>query len=177
MAAAVPIIKLGGLLVRTLAKPLATSLKRQARGIPALKGSLEFVGQQAHWASTYLNIVASGHRTLKIRPVDGEKALDYGTEVLGESFIFAVAGVVLLLDYRYNDRIKTEKETAKKAEAAAKDKALQDRLAALEASQARIAEQLAEALAASRAMQAEQGRPRPQPAGRSSLARWLGWSD
>mmetsp|Transcript_28388 Transcript_28388/g.90832 ORF Transcript_28388/g.90832 Transcript_28388/m.90832 type:complete len:107 (+) Transcript_28388:94-414(+) len=66
MAAAVPIIKLGGLLVRTLAKPLATSLKRQARGIPALKGSLEFVGQQAHWASTYLNIVASGHRTLKV---------------------------------------------------------------------------------------------------------------
>lgn len=93
--AAVPVLKLSGLLLRTVSKPMAKVMQREAVNSPLLRSSVASVGQASHYATTYLNIVASGHRSIKIRPLPDEKALALGSELVGEGFIFAVAGAIV----------------------------------------------------------------------------------
>ena len=93
--AAVPVLKLAGLLLRTVSKPMAKVLQREAVNSSLLRNSVASVGQVSHYMTTYLNILASGHRSIKIRRLSEEKAIALGSELVGEGFIFAVAGAVV----------------------------------------------------------------------------------
>ena len=86
MAAGVPLLKLGLLLVRTAAKPLASELKRRAAVTEGslLQRACIGVGQLTHTSSKSAQLWLAGHRRVKVKPLDDPKALSAGADVMGE---------------------------------------------------------------------------------------------
>lgn len=62
MAAGLPLLKLAGLLVKTLSKPVATRLKVEAAKRPHVSQVIGQLGQVLHQMSSRFNVFASGYR-------------------------------------------------------------------------------------------------------------------
>lgn len=128
-----PLIKLGYLLVRTVAKPIAGAFKRQARDHPWFRSACGRVAQTYHRSEVKMKrrIAAknggSSHEPVEhtIRPLDEQKAVELGgrhyllvlflsflAEFLGEALIFGVAGSLLLLDTARNNRLESARRAA-----------------------------------------------------------------
>ena len=58
--AAVPVAKVASLLVRTLAKPIATKLKKEAGRHPFLSKTSQVIGQQLHSITSRINVNTAG---------------------------------------------------------------------------------------------------------------------
>ena len=58
--AAIPVAKVASLLVRTLAKPIATKLKKEAALHPLLSSASQFIGQRMHSVSSRINVTTAG---------------------------------------------------------------------------------------------------------------------
>ena len=114
-----PLVKLGYLLIRTIAKPVASIIKRQARDHPSFRKACIAVAQSYHRTEVRLKrgLVdkkrliplrrRSGHPEAEaaavpmepeIKPLDEQKAVDVGSEFIGEGLVFLVAGTLLVLD-------------------------------------------------------------------------------
>ena len=63
MAASAPVIKLASLLIRTLAKPVANKMKKEAGNHPAFSSLCVFVGQKIHLITSNINVLAMGYVT------------------------------------------------------------------------------------------------------------------
>ena len=107
MAASLPIAKLGGLFVKTLSKPLSKAVKNNLSQYEFSKNILVGIGQRSNTVTTYLTMLASGFRVRKIKPLEREKALKTGAEVVGEGFVLSVSFAVAINEYN---------RSAKKAE-------------------------------------------------------------
>ena len=107
MAASLPIAKLGGLFVKTLSKPLSKAIKNNLSQYEFSKNILVGIGQRSNTVTTYLTMLASGFRVRKIKPLEREKALKTGAEVVGEGFVLSVSFGVAINEYN---------RSAKKAE-------------------------------------------------------------
>lgn len=117
MVAALPVFKLGTLMVRQLAKPLATALKEEAKKRETLTVLCKNLGEYYHQGTSRLNLLASGYKVLQVKPLPADEALASGIGILSEGFIFSVAVVVLLVEYYRSERQAAEKsEKAKKKE-------------------------------------------------------------
>lgn len=126
-----PLVKLGYLLIRTVAKPIAGGIKRQARDHPAFRNFCISVAQSYHRAEVRLK---RGLETNKrritfpidrlhtheqsntdlsstIKPLDEAKAVEVGSEFIGEAIVFIVAGTLLVLD-QLNNRQKEQERRA-----------------------------------------------------------------
>jgi hypothetical protein len=57
---AIPFAKVASLLVRTLAKPIATKLKKEAALHPVLSTTSQFIGQRIHSISSRINVTTAG---------------------------------------------------------------------------------------------------------------------
>jgi hypothetical protein len=120
-----PLVKLGYLLIRTVAKPVASAIKRQARDHPAFRQLCVGVAQSYHRVEVKLkrglelsnrrrnnqtvNRLTLDHHhpsqhdeqavaNQSIRPLDETKAVEVGSEFIGEALVFLVAGTLLVLD-------------------------------------------------------------------------------
>ena len=58
----IPLLKLGGLAIRTIAKPVSKRLKIEAGRQQGLKSACITVGQWSHQFTSFINITAAGHR-------------------------------------------------------------------------------------------------------------------
>ena len=139
MAAALPAAKLAGLLVKTLSKPMAKRLKREAIKHPNLNVSLGYLGQTAHQIVTRMTISANGYKVKTIAPMEHSDAVAKGAEVFGESIVFSVASGVVIWEYARSNssaREKAEKANLLSIETDAKHSAqlelLDERIEALE---------------------------------------------
>ncbi|KAI8394339.1 optic atrophy 3 protein-domain-containing protein [Radiomyces spectabilis] len=91
-------IKLGSLLIRTLAKPVANSIKTQAKQHPKFREFCIDVAQKSHRLEMTLKMKFLGYKKEVIRPLNDAKAIESGANFLSESFVFGVAASVILAE-------------------------------------------------------------------------------
>ena len=96
-------------LIKTLSKPLASRLKIAAKKREGLNHFCKFVGEKAHQISSRLNVYASGHQVITIKPLPEEEALQDGISYLSEVFVFAVASTVLVIEYHRSEESNKKK--------------------------------------------------------------------
>lgn len=98
-----PLVKIGYLFIRTIAKPFSAVIKQQAKDHPKFKEVCVRCAQFYHRLDVRMRRrlaarageeVASG----SIRPLDEQKAVDLGASFIGEAVIFGVAGILLVAD-------------------------------------------------------------------------------
>ncbi|CAN1149957.1 OPA3-like protein [Linum perenne] len=112
-----PLLKLGTLVVKTLSKPLAAKLKQQAAYHPKFRQIIIDMAQMNHRISTRMQRRIYSHATdVAIRPLDEEKAVQAAVDLIGELFVFTVAGVVVVFEVQRSAKSEARKEAARKQE-------------------------------------------------------------
>ncbi|KAI7903614.1 optic atrophy 3 protein-domain-containing protein [Cokeromyces recurvatus] len=91
-------IKIASLLVKTLAKPVANSIKTQAKQHPKFKEFCINVAQGSHTLEMTLKMKFLGYKKEKIRPLNDARAIESGANFLSEAFVFAVAASVIIAE-------------------------------------------------------------------------------
>lgn len=138
-ASYVSVTKLAGLLVKTLAKPMAKRIKHDFSRFPITRRLLVNVGQTTHTVTSRLTIWSAGYKVRSITPLESEKAISKGADFLGEAIVFSVGGGVVVWEYNLSKSKEKEKEKKRLREMdndrerlQAKLNTLDTRLAALE---------------------------------------------
>ncbi|KAJ9067471.1 hypothetical protein DSO57_1038778 [Entomophthora muscae] len=100
-------LKLGALLIRTLAKPVANSLKSQTKNSDLFRKFCIGLAQKSHRYEMKMKMNFLGYEKERIRPLSESRAVELGANFLGESLIFMVAaGVIGFEAYRSNTKAK-----------------------------------------------------------------------
>ncbi|KAG0206555.1 hypothetical protein BGX28_002034 [Mortierella sp. GBA30] len=84
-------LKLGFLAIRTIAKPIANSIKSYSVKHPN-------VAQFSHKTEMQLKMKFLGYKVESIRPLNDARAVEMGANFLGEAIIFGVAGSLIILE-------------------------------------------------------------------------------
>ncbi|XP_057513065.1 OPA3-like protein [Actinidia eriantha] len=112
-----PVLKLGTLVLKTLSKPIAARLKKQAGLHPKFRQYIVSMAQANHRLTTTMQRRIYGHATdVEIRPLNEEKAVQAAVDLLGEIFVFSVAGVALIFEVQRSSRSEAKKEEVRKQE-------------------------------------------------------------
>ncbi|KAK4743721.1 hypothetical protein SAY87_010033 [Trapa incisa] len=112
-----PLLKLGTLALKTLSKPVASRLKQQAALHPRFRQFIVSFAQSNHRMTTTMQRRLYGHATdVEIRPLNEEKAVQAAVDLIGEIFIFTVAGVLLIFEVQRSARSEAKKEERRRAE-------------------------------------------------------------
>ncbi|GKY96386.1 hypothetical protein MPSEU_000598200 [Mayamaea pseudoterrestris] len=132
MAHALPLAKLGGLLIKTLAKPLSKRVKHEFSRSPFTQNILVAIGQGTHQLTSRMTIWSAGYKVRSIKPLEEEQAIKQGAEFVGEGFILTVSIGVLMYEYNSQTTKAREKDLQQKAKAQAERDELQTKLHALD---------------------------------------------
>ncbi|XP_023517385.1 OPA3-like protein [Cucurbita pepo subsp. pepo] len=112
-----PVLKLGTLVLKTLSKPLGNRLKKQAALHPRFRQSIINFAQINHRMSTQMQRRIYGHATdVEIRPLDEEKAVQAAVDLIGEVFVFSVAGAIVIFEVQRSARSEARKEEVRRQE-------------------------------------------------------------
>ncbi|KAL1325275.1 hypothetical protein HN51_035358 [Arachis hypogaea] len=112
-----PVVKLGTLLLKTACKPIATRLKKEASYHPRFRNLIINVAQVNHRFTTTVQRRIYGHSTdVAIRPLDEEKAVQAAADLLGEIFVFSVAGAAVIFEVQRSSRSEARKEELRRQE-------------------------------------------------------------
>ncbi|GMY37672.1 OPA3-like protein isoform X1 [Fagus crenata] len=112
-----PLLKLGTLALKTLSKPVASRLKNQAAVHPRFRQLIIDMAQANHRFTTQMQRRIYGHATdVEIRPLNEEKAVQAAVDLIGELFVFSVAGVAVILEVQRSARSEARKEELRKQE-------------------------------------------------------------
>ncbi|KAI9907534.1 hypothetical protein PsorP6_003292 [Peronosclerospora sorghi] len=109
-----PLVKLGGLVARTLTKPLARVVKSQSKFHPVLSALCGRLGQQQHRLAMKLHMDFRGISTYTIKPLPADQAVEKGADLIGEMLIFTVALGVASLEYSRSAASARAKELKQK---------------------------------------------------------------
>lgn len=107
-----PLVKLGYLLIRTIAKPVSGAIKNYAKDHKKFREMCISVAQRYHKHEVKLrrglipkrqNIINNNNLLVQkpeseIRPLDTNKAIDTGANFIGETIVFLIAGILLVAD-------------------------------------------------------------------------------
>ncbi|PKA48735.1 hypothetical protein AXF42_Ash018677 [Apostasia shenzhenica] len=114
---ALPFVKLGTLALRTLSKPIASKLKQQAGVHPRFREFIINLAQNNHRFTTTIQRRIYGHSTdVAIRPLDEEKAVQAAGDLIGEVFVFSVAGAAIIFEVQRSSRSEAKKEERRRQE-------------------------------------------------------------
>ncbi|KQJ94614.1 hypothetical protein BRADI_3g11480v3 [Brachypodium distachyon] len=112
-----PFAKLGTLALKTMAKPIAIRLKTEASRHPQFRQFIINLAQTNHRISTNIQRRIYGHSTnVEIRPLNEEKAVQAAADLIGELFVFSVAGAAVIFEVQRSARSEARKEEARKKE-------------------------------------------------------------
>ncbi|TXG47484.1 hypothetical protein EZV62_026778 [Acer yangbiense] len=128
-----PVLKLGTLALKTLSKPLAAKLKQQASIHPRFRQFIvniaqmklldseiyslntDYWNQLNHRVTTRMQRRIHSHATdVEIRPLNEEKAVQAAVDLIGEIFIFTVAGAAVIFEVHRSSRSEARKEEIRK---------------------------------------------------------------
>lgn len=98
-----PLVKIGYLFIRTVAKPVSTMIRTYAKSHPKFQSTCVKLAQFYHRVDVRLRrrlATRSGEILSEsgIKPLEEEKAIDLGASFIGEAIIFGVAGIILIAD-------------------------------------------------------------------------------
>ncbi|KAK3825290.1 MAG: optic atrophy 3 protein-domain-containing protein [Benniella sp.] len=91
-------VKLGFLAIRTIAKPIANSIKSYSAKHPRFRDACISVAQFSHKTEMQLKMKFLGYKVESIRPLNDARAVEIGANFLGEAIIFGVAGSLIILE-------------------------------------------------------------------------------
>ncbi|KAK1382215.1 optic atrophy 3 protein-like [Heracleum sosnowskyi] len=112
-----PLFKLGSLALRTLSKPIASRLKVTAGHHPKFRQHIINFAQANHRLTTTMQRKIYGRATnVEIRPLNEERAVQAAADLIGEAFLFSVAGAAIIFEVQRNARSEAKKEDARKQE-------------------------------------------------------------
>ncbi|XP_053278656.1 optic atrophy 3 protein homolog [Pleuronectes platessa] len=110
-----PIAKLLSLGVRQMSKPVANRIKAGARRSEFFKSYICLPPAQIyHWVEMRTKMRIMGFRGSTIKPLNEDKAVELGAELLGEAIIFLIGTGCVVLEYSRqaaNTRLKEEELT------------------------------------------------------------------
>lgn len=106
-----PVVKLGYLFIRTVAKPVSSLIKQQAKDHPKFREACVRLAQLYHrmdvrWRRR-LAARAGEDISAIVRPLDEQKAVDLGASFIGEALIFGVAGTLLVAEAARSNRAES----------------------------------------------------------------------
>lgn len=90
--------KLGSLLLRTLSKPLANSLKRRATESERFESFCKGLAQGYNRLDLKLKMRFLDYKSEPIKPLSEARAVELGATFLSEIIIFTVAALVIIAE-------------------------------------------------------------------------------
>ncbi|XP_037495747.1 OPA3-like protein isoform X3 [Jatropha curcas] len=106
-----PVVKLGTLALKTVCKPIANRLKKEAGLHPRFRQFIINIAQANHRFTTTVQRRIYGHATnVAIRPLDEEKAVQAAADLIGELFVFTVAAGAVTFEVQSSSRSEARKE-------------------------------------------------------------------
>ncbi|KAL1829668.1 hypothetical protein ACET3Z_008080 [Daucus carota] len=112
-----PLLKLGTLALKTISKPIAARLKTEAGLHPRFRQSIINIAQANHRFTTTIQRRIYGHATdVEIRPLNEEKAVQAAVDLIGELFVFSVAGAAVIFEVQRSARSEARKEAIRRQE-------------------------------------------------------------
>ncbi|KAL4586376.1 hypothetical protein LXL04_011012 [Taraxacum kok-saghyz] len=112
-----PFAKLGTLALKTICKPIAKRIKKEAGRHPQFRHSIINFAQANHRFRTKVQRRIYGHAIdAAIRPLNEEKAVQAAADLLGELFVFTVAGTAVILEVQRSSKSEARKEALRKQE-------------------------------------------------------------
>ncbi|KAL3364100.1 hypothetical protein AABB24_013048 [Solanum stoloniferum] len=112
-----PVFKLGTLALKSFCKPIGSRIKKEAGYHPRFRNFIINIAQANHRLSTKLQRRIYGHATdVAIRPLNEDKAVQAAADLLGELFVFSVAGVAVIFEVQRNSRSEARKEEVRRKE-------------------------------------------------------------
>lgn len=91
-------LKFTSLLVRTLAKPLASQIKTQAKSHPTFRRQCIYVAQVMHKSEAGLRFKLLNEKNVETKPLNDARAIETGANFVAETFVFSVAGGLILFE-------------------------------------------------------------------------------
>jgi hypothetical protein len=140
--AALPVMKLGGLFLKTLSKPFAKRLKNEGIKHPYLRETFAFTGESTHQLTARLTIWSAGFKVKNIKPLDREVAITRGADIFAECIVLGVASAVVFYDYNASKASSKAKDAEKLAELDEIDRVLCNRLTEIENRLVEVEEEL-----------------------------------
>jgi hypothetical protein len=122
---------LAGLVIKTLAKPLSKRIKHDFSRTQAGTYVLEQIGQMSHQVTSRMTIWSAGFKVRTIAPLPEEKAVQIGSEFIGESFILLVSAGVVIYEYNRSKVKEQEKYEQQRLQAERERQELQTQLHAI----------------------------------------------
>lgn len=103
---AFPIVKLGALAIRQVAKPLANAMKEKARSSPFFRTYICMPPAQLyHWLEVNVKMrMLNLGKPKDVKKLDENAAIDLGADLLGEFIIFGVAATTITLEFLRQSR-------------------------------------------------------------------------
>uniref|UniRef100_A0A1D1Y6G4 OPA3-like protein n=1 Tax=Anthurium amnicola TaxID=1678845 RepID=A0A1D1Y6G4_9ARAE len=136
-----PLVKLGALALRTVSKPIANRLKKEAGRHPKFRRFIISIAQANHRIGTNMQRRLYGHSTdVQVRPLNEEKAVQAATDLFGEIFVFMVAGGAVVFEVQRNARSEARKEENRRQELEAMKQRDQELAREIELLKERLAE-------------------------------------
>ncbi|KAJ6497490.1 optic atrophy 3 protein-domain-containing protein [Mycena sanguinolenta] len=89
-------VKIATLIIRTVAKPIATALKTQAKEHQRFRGLCVNLAQFMYRSEVKLRTNVLGEPEKHIRPLSETRAIENGANALAEGFLFSVAAALIL---------------------------------------------------------------------------------
>ncbi|XP_020098116.1 OPA3-like protein [Ananas comosus] len=112
-----PVVKLGSLALKSLSKPIVSRLKQHAGLHPEFRQLIINLAQANHRFTTNMQRRLYGHATnVEIRPLNEEKAVQAAVDLLGEVFVFSVAGGLIIFEVQRSARSEARKEELRRQE-------------------------------------------------------------
>ncbi len=127
------IAKLAGLLVKTLSKPLSKRIKHELTKSTTGTNLLEAVGQASHSLTSRMTIWSAGYKVRNIQALPSDKAVQTGSELVGESFVLVVSAGIIIYEYNRSKQKELEKAEQASAKATRERCELQQQLTAIHA--------------------------------------------
>ncbi|KAI2810958.1 hypothetical protein RDWZM_002205 [Blomia tropicalis] len=127
---AFPLVKLGALAIRQIAKPIANMLKTRAKANPFFRNYICMPpAQMYHYFDVNVRMKLLGlGKPSNVKKLNEAAAIDLGAELLGESIIFLVAVITLAAEYTR----QSKKSAAEAAEVEARWSETEKRIEELE---------------------------------------------
>ncbi|KIM49595.1 hypothetical protein M413DRAFT_407766 [Hebeloma cylindrosporum] len=88
--------KLATLIIRTLAKPISSRIKEQARQHERFRGLCVELAQFMYRSEIKLRMNILGEPARHVRPLSEVKAIENGANALAEGFLFSVAAALII---------------------------------------------------------------------------------